>query len=477
MTKLNVAIWVIIAALHLAVIARAILLAGRDPYARAAWLLLLIALPFVGLTLYVLFGEPWTSKRFRQRGRLVYEELLPFAPSPAIHSGAKGPNANAFRTFEGASRWPTSTGNLARLAPDSDTAIAMLVEDIDAAAQSVHLSFYIWLDDNNGREVVEAVCRAARRGVTCRIAADAIGSRALINSDLWTMMRQAGARLCKSLEVPFGMAFLAGHRTDLRNHRKVAVIDGSITYCGSQNCADPAFLIKRKFAPWVDILVRFEGPVARQADIIFASAWTVETGEDLGAVMSAQPPRASPTGIPAIATGTGPLSPRGTMSEMFAAVLAAAQSSATITTPYFAPDPPLLAAIVAAARRGVAVRIVFPHRNDSRIVGAIGRAYYPLLVEAGVKIFEFRGGLLHAKTMVVDDTLALIGSSNMDRRSLDLNFENNILFESPEFATQLSDRQNLWLDDAIEIDSDNVTRRPLARRLADNLLTMIAPLF
>ena len=432
MTKLNVAIWVIIAALHLAVIARAILLAGRDPYARAAWLLLLIALPFVGLILYVLFGEPWTSKRFRQRGRLVYEELLPFAPSPAFHSGGEGPNANAFRTFEGASRWPTSTGNFARLAPDS---------------------------------------------VTCRIAADAIGSRALINSDLWTMMRQAGARLCKSLEVPFGMAFLAGHRTDLRNHRKVAVIDGRITYCGSQNCADPAFLIKRKFAPWVDILVRFEGPVARQADIIFASAWTVETGEDLGAVMSAQPPRASPTGIPAIATGTGPLSPRGTMSEMFAAVLAAAQSSATITTPYFAPDPPLLAAIVAAARRGVAVRIVFPHRNDSRIVGAIGRAYYPLLVEAGVKIFEFRGGLLHAKTMVVDDTLALIGSSNMDRRSLDLNFENNILLESPEFATQLSDRQNLWLDDAIEIDSDNVTRRPLARRLADNLLTMIAPLF
>tara|TARA_B000000460_G_scaffold40324_1_gene24702 strand:- start:1199 stop:1696 length:498 start_codon:yes stop_codon:yes gene_type:complete len=165
------------------------------------------------------------------------------------------------------------------------------------------------------------------------------------------------------------------------------------------------------------------------------------------------------------------------MSEMFAAVLAAAQSSATITTPYFAPDPALLAAIVAAARRGVAVRIVFPHRNDSRIVGAIGRAYYPLLVEAGVKIFEYRGGLLHAKTKVVDDTLALIGSSNMDRRSLDLNFENNILFESPEFATQLSNRQNLWLDDAIEIDSDNVTQRPLARRLADNLLTMIAPLF
>lgn len=477
MVDLRTAIWLIVAVLHLAVMARAILLEGRDAYARAAWLLLLIALPVVGVILYLLFGETWISNGFRERGRRVCEDLLPFAPRPARHADTVGLTGNAFRTFEAASRWPTSIGNTARLAPDSDTAIAMLVEDIDAAKQSVHLSFYIWLGDENGTKVVEAVCRAARRGVICRIAADAIGSRPLIRSAHWAAMRDAGARLCNSLQAPLGLGFLVGHRTDLRNHRKIAVIDGRVTYCGSQNCADPAFLVKRRYAPWVDILVRFEGPVARQADIIFASEWTMETGEDLRQVMTVDPPPPSVDGFPAIATGTGPLSPRGTMTDMFVAVLAAAQVRVTITTPYFAPDPPLLSAIIATARRGVEVRIVFPSRNDNRIVGAISRAYYPLLAKAGVRIFEYCGGLLHAKTLVVDDDLVMIGSSNMDRRSLDLNFENNILCHSTELAAQLRDRQHRWLEDAIEIDRDGATSRPIGRRFVDNLLTIGAALF
>ncbi|WP_109808474.1 cardiolipin synthase [Sphingosinithalassobacter portus] len=476
MIELNTILWLIVAALHLAVVLRAVLLEGRDSYARAAWLLLLIALPVLGVILYLLFGEPWISSGLRDRGRRAYDALLPFAPRPAERGDAAFA-ANAFRTFEAASGWPASVGNTGRIAPDSDAAIAMLVADIDAATQSVHLSFYIWLADNNGMKVVEAVCRAARRGVTCRIVADAIGSRALIRSDPWSAMRDAGARLCSSLQAPLGLGFLVGHRTDLRNHRKIAVIDGHVTYCGSQNCADPAFLVKRSFAPWVDILVRFEGPVARQADLIFASAWTLETGEDLRPVMAVDPPQPAADGFVAIAAGTGPLSPGGTMTDMFVATLAVAQESATITTPYFAPDPPLISAIVAAARRGVAVRIVFPRRNDNRIVGAIGRAYYPVLARAGVRIFEYGGGLLHAKTIAVDDRLALIGSSNMDRRSLDLNFENNILFESRELATQLREHQQRWLADAIEIDRGGAASRSIARRFVDNLLTMIAPLF
>ncbi|WP_145205907.1 cardiolipin synthase [Sphingobium sp. B2] len=477
MIDLKTATWLIVASLHLAIIIRAILLDGRDSNARAAWLLLLIALPVIGVILYLLFGEPWISNGFKARERRILEELRPFASRPDQHMEPAGLIANAFRTFEAASRWPVSIGNLGRIAPDSNTAIAMLVADIDAAQHSVHLSFYIWLSDNNGTKVIEAVCRAARRGVTCRIAADAIGSRALIRSVHWIAMCEAGARLCSLLKAPLGLGFLVGHRTDLRNHRKIAVIDGRIAYGGSQNCADPAFLVKHRFAPWIDILIRFEGPVARQADIIFASAWTHETGEDLRFVMAVDPPRPSDDGFAAIAAGTGPLSPRGTMTDMFVSIIAAAQTSMTITTPYFAPDPPLIGALVAAARRGVEVQIIFPRRNDSRIVGAISRAYYPILARAGVRIFEYGGGLLHAKTIVVDDLLALIGSSNMDRRSLDLNFENNILFESQLLAAQLHDLQRRWLRDAVEIDRREATSRPIPRRLFDNLLSIIGAVF
>jgi len=290
-------------------------------------------------------------------------------------------------------------------------------------------------------------------------------------------MQGSGASLCASLAAPLGLGFLAGHRTDLRNHRKIVVIDGRITYCGSQNCADPAFLPKRRFAPWVDILIRYEGPVARHAQIIFASAWIAETGEPMEAVLAAEPLDPSQNGFTAIAVGTGPLSPNAAMTDIFVSVLAAARETATITSPYFAPDPPLLGAIVAAARRGVAVTITFPKRNDSPIVGAISRAYYPLLTAAGVRIFEFSGGLLHAKTLVVDEVLALVGSSNMDRRSLDLNFENNILFESPQLAAEVAVHQRRWLDQSIEIDHERVATRPLLRRFVDNSLTMVAALF
>ena len=467
----------VLVAIHLAVIVRAVLFDKRDSDARAAWVVLLIALPVAGVVLYLIFGEPWISKAFRERARQAEQDLVPFAPDPTQKAELDGLTGNAFRTFESAAGWPVATGNTATLAPDSDAAIEMLVADIDAARHVVHLSFYIWLKDHNGTKVVEAVCRAARRGVTCRIAADAVGSRGLIRSLHWPAMREAGAQLCSLLEAPLGLGFLVGHRADLRNHRKIAVIDGRIAYCGSQNCADPAFLPKRGFAPWVDILARFEGPVARQADLIFAASWTLETGEDMRPAMQADPPPPFPDGIAAIASGVGPLSPRGTMTDMFVAVLAAAQTSMTITTPYFAPDPPLIGAIMAAARRGVAVRIVFPHRNDNRIVGAISRAYYPMLAKAGVRIFEYRGGLLHAKTIVVDDRLALIGSSNMDRRSLELNFENNILLESAALAAQLRERQERWLADATEIDREEATSRPLPRRFIDNLLTIIAAPF
>ncbi|MBB3693571.1 phospholipase D-like domain-containing protein [Sphingomonas sp. BK580] len=478
MIELRTAVWLMLGAIHVAVVIRAVLLQGREPYARASWLIVLLAAPGAGTALYLLFGEPWISPRVRVRWTKAAEALAPYARPDAIRPVVvRQASENAFRTCEAASGWPTSGGNLARLAPGSDEAIDMIAADIDAAVRTVHLSFYIWLGDRNGSTIVEAVCRAAARGVTCRVVADALGSRALIRSPQWAAMRKAGAILCESLPIPFGLGFVVGRRADLRNHRKIVVVDGRLTWCGSQNCADAAFLPKRRFAPWVDILLRLEGPVARQAEVIFCSAWMAETGEDMTRVFDAEPVRAPTGGFAAISVGTGPLSPRATMSDVFVSVLAAARESAVVTTPYFAPDPPLLEALVATARRGVRVTIVFPRRNDSWMAGAISRAYYPALAGAGVDIHEFEGGLLHAKTLVVDDALVLLGSANMDRRSLDLNYENNVLLESAEVAHAVGRQQQRWLGQSVRLAPNEVAIRPLPQRFVDNLLTMAAPLF
>lgn len=464
---------------HLAVMARSLLVESRNPYSRAAWLLVLLLLPVIGVAAYVLFGEPWVARQFQRRARKVFRKLewRAGADSPVALQSVPERFHAAFRVCERIGRWPVVGGNKATIAADSNDAIDAMVRDFDEARETIHISFYIWLADRNGLRVVQALERAALRGVVCRIMADAIGSRALIASEHWRAMRQAGVRLCVSLRMRRGLAFLEGSRIDLRNHRKIVVVDDRITYCGSQNCADPEFRIKPRFAPWVDIMMRFEGPVVRQNQLLFADAWMVEAGEDLSgaAARPVAPPAAG--GFPAIAFGTGPMSAKGEMSDAFVGVLYGAEREAIISTPYFVPDPPLMEALLSCARRGVQTILVLPARNDSAAVAAMSRATYAELAEAGVRIFEFLGGLLHAKTLVVDGEAALVGSANMDRRSLELNFENNILLYCRDTAAAIRNRQHSYLADAREVSRGDMRRRPMRRILWQNLLTIFAPIF
>jgi cardiolipin synthase len=467
--------------LHLAVIVRAIMVEGRDPYARLAWVMALSLFPILGVVAYAMFGEPWMSGRFRRKANQVFRRLE-HLPTAAAREGAlldRMPThfAGAFRTCEALSQSAATESNAVQLAQDSNAAINMLVDDIAAARDSVHISFYIWLTDNNGLKVVEAVRAASARGVACRVTADAIGSRALIRSPHWRRMSEYGAQLCASLSAPTGFGMIAAHRLDLRNHRKIVVIDNRITYCGSQNCADPQFLVKARYAPWVDIMLRFTGPVAVQNQLIFVSAWTVETGEDLTTWLEHAEPPKNEGDVLAVAFATGPLSVKGAMSNAFVSLLYVAEHEVIISTPYFVPDPPLLAAIISCARRGVETSLLLPKRNDSRVIGAISRALYPQLIAAGVRIFEYGGGLLHSKTLVADKAVSLIGSANMDRRSLELNFENNILLYSTVVSGQIRQRQRKYLADSIEITRVDVENRSFLRRLIGNVMTMVSAVY
>lgn len=463
--------------IHIAVGLRVLAVDEKEPASRAAWILVLIFIPAVSVIAYLLFGEPWVARRWRRRARAVTRELAAHTDPSDLARVEAIPDRfrSSFRLCEQLAHCPVVGNNGAELMADSNAAIAAMVRDFDAAHSTIHVLFYIWLTDHNGLAVVEALKRAAGRGVTCRVVADSVGSRPLIRSAAWAEMHAAGVKLCTSLKLLRGLGFAVGSRMDLRNHRKIVVVDDHITYCGSQNCADPEFRIKPRFAPWVDIMLRFEGPVAQQNQLLFASDWMLEKGEDLTQLMRLPEDGRVRGGFPAVAFGTGPTSPMWAMSSVFVSLLYAAEREVVISSPYFVPDPPLLAALVACARRGVATTLVLPARNDSRVVGAISKAHYTRMVKAGVRIFEFRGGLLHAKTLVVDGVLVLIGSSNMDRRSLDLNFENNILLCSRHVAERVRARQDEWITDANAVNPDAVLRRSLLRRVGDNVATVIGP--
>jgi len=466
-------------AIGIAVVIRVVLRPHREPASRIAWVAVIASLPFLGVLAYVLFGEVNIGRRRVARIRKVLDRMPPLA-GPAVGSeqnvrAAMPPRfEHLFRAGRSISGFEPIGGNVGRLLVDSNATIDAMVTDIDSAVAHVHLLFYIWLPDRNGLKVVEALKRAAARGVQCRVIADDLGSRILIRSKHWTTMRDTGVRVTRALPIgnPF-LRLLIG-RIDLRNHRKIVVIDDRITYCGSQNCADPEFRIKAKYAPWVDAVIRFEGPIARQNQHLFAGDWMTYTGEDITALL-VEPIAASREGFPAQVIGTGPTVRHSAMPEMFEALLYAARRELVISTPYYVPNESMQTALCAAAYRGVSTTVVLPARNDSWIVSGASQSYYGGLLDAGVNLYEYLGGLLHTKSVTVDGEVTLIGSANMDRRSFDLNYENNILFSDADLTAAVRARQQEYIARSRPVARETVASWSLPRRLWNNTLAMLGP--
>ena len=466
--------------LHLAFMVRAILRPHRDPESRVAWVVAIAVLPIAGIGAYILFGETNIGRKRAERAAAALATMPPAIPIQSKHDKWMRPDIPErseplFRQGETINGFAPVGGNSAQLMADSNSAIDTLVADMDSATDHIHLIFYIWLEDNNGRKVVEALMRAAARGVSCRAMADGLGSRAMIRSKSWQEMRDAGVQVAEALRIGHLLMRVVRGRIDLRNHRKIVVIDNRITYCGSQNCADPEFRVKPKFAPWVDALMRFEGPIARQNQHVFIGDWMSSVDEDIRSILE-QPIQVSAPGFTAQVIATGPTVRHSAMPETFETLMHAARRTLTITTPYFVPKESMQAALCAAAHRGVATTLILPARNDSWQVAATSRSYYQDLLEAGVKLYEYSGGLLHTKSVTVDEDITLIGSANMDRRSFDLNYENNILFFDQELTGEMQNRQRAYLAASREVRMTDVTAWSLGQRLWNNAMGMMSPL-
>ncbi len=476
MPDLHPITWVLLLAAEIAVLMRAALRPHRQPASRLAWIIVILVVPLVGMVGYLLLGEARLSPKRRALGRRIEAEL----PRPGGDEAASRvlracPHDAPFALARTVNRLDPTSANAATLADDSNAAIDDMVRDIDSAKHGVHACFYIWLADNNGLKIKEAFIRAARRGVAVRVLADALGSRLFINSPHWKDVLDSGCEMRVALPVgnPFWTSIRG--RVDLRNHRKLMVVDNRLAWCGSQNAADPEFRIKPRYAPWVDIMTRWEGPTARQCQYLFVSDWMGEGGDDLSHLLT-EPPAQGSGNVIAQVLGTGPTLSFDAMPACFSELIHSAREELVITTPYFVPDEQLLFALTSAARRGVRTVMIFPKRNDSRIVAGISRSYYHDLISAGVEVYEFRPGLLHAKTMMVDGAVGLIGSANLDRRSFELNFENNILFADRAFGAIIRARQNEFLAQSDPVSLAEVDQYGITRRLWQNLLDTLSPI-
>jgi cardiolipin synthase len=456
-----------------------IVLLRRRPYSQTmAWILVIVGLPFVGTLLYLMLGEIKLGSRRIRRHREMMERIQASPPFVAAdHSALKPTLPEEFRQIavlgEAVSEVDALGGNTITLLGHADLWIDSLLADIDQALFHCHLLFYIYLPDDTGQRVGDALMRAAQRGVACRLLVDAVGCKSFMRSDLRRRMQAAGVQIVAALPVnPLRMLL---YRIDLRNHRKIVVIDGAIGYTGSHNIADPSFAPKAKFAPWVDCMVRIVGPVVWDLQMLFVEDWYLDTNESLEEVLNIQP-LAQPDGVPAQVIGTGPNSFNEGLRQLMQYAIHTSRSELVVTTPYFVPDNAMLTALSASARRGVDVTLVLPARNDSPLIAATSRSHYQFLLDSGVAIHEYHKGLLHAKTMTFDRALSVVSTANLDRRSFELNFEVSLVVYDEDFTGQLRFLQKTYLNDSRAVDGEQWRRRSMTMRLVDSAASLMSPL-
>jgi len=464
--------------LNLLMISIVLLGKKKTDSAKIAWMLLIIILPFLGTAIFLLVGTRRLGSRRRKRNKKILERIpqsiyCHISDTLLLDTQINKRFSSISHIVETIGGTQIINGNQATLISDSEKMIASLTSDIRQATKSCHILSYIMLDDQAGKTTAEALKEAASRGVACRLLLDSIGSREFLRSDSCKQLRQHGVRVAEAL--PASLLRAVFKRVDLRNHRKISVIDNAIGYMGSNNIAEPSFTPKPKFAPWVDASVRVTGPVVRELQAIFVQDWFMDGEEDLSALLD-EPLHIDESGFSAQLMATGPNSNNLALNQLLQTAFFSAQKELVITTPYFSPDDYVESALLISAKRGVDTHLVLPARNDSALVAAASRSRYASLLNAGVHIHEFEGGLLHAKTMTIDREVALIGSANLDRRSLDLNFEVSMLVYDTDFASELRFLQTTYIEQSTNISVDVPSQWSIGKRLWQNGISLIAPL-
>jgi len=465
----------------------------KRPYGVSlAWLIVILLIPFVGGFLYLLFGENRISERRIERARISskhYQHWLKTLRDRAPISWEKfNPECEPLhRQAETLVGIPAMAGNQLHLIDQPEEILSSILKDIQTSQSTCHLQFYIWEEGGRVDKIAGALLQAASRGVVCRILLDSIGSRNFLKSKTAATMKEGGIKIQESL--PAGIIRLFFSRIDIRNHRKIVVIDGRIAYTGSQNMVDPdVFKKDAGVGNWVDVMVKVEGPVVEILAGTFINDWFLETDlarfhptflqediQNIRKIADIHPrPVIGSSAVQIVPSGPG-FVPEAIHSLLLTTIYAA-RNELIMTTPYFIPDEPLLAALMAASQRGVRVKIIIPEKNDSILVKYASRGHYEDLTTSGVEIFLFRGGLLHSKTVTVDGDFSLLGSVNLDMRSFWLNFEATLFIYCRIFTRELLEIQSEYLKKSTQLDITQFSQRGIIEKFKENLSLLVSPL-
>ena len=446
-----------------------------------AWMLVIYILPIVGVILYFLLGEVHLGqnrvKRAQKMRPLTNMLIQKLQNYPNIFTQDVSAVARPlFQLLQHQTQLAGINGNTIELIDSPDRIFARLIADINNAKSNIEMIFYIWNKGGKADEVEAALIQAAKRGITCRIMLDSAGSRQFLKSDQSKQMREAGIQLVEVLKVNlFRFMF---RRLDLRQHRKMVIIDNYIAYTGSMNIVDPQFFKQNKnVGQWIDIMIRMKGPITTLMSTIYASDWELETQTRLSlphVTDFAVRPEAKQHIMQLIPSGPGYT--ENMIHQALLTAIYSAQQEIIFTTPYLVPSEDLLNAICSAAQRGVKVSIIVPQKNDSFMVEWASRAFFTELLESGVNLYQFKDNLLHTKSVLIDNQLSLVGTVNLDMRSLWLNFELTAVVDDSEFAYALNQLLNSYLQQSEAVDKQKWAKRPFWQPIIERLFYFFAPL-
>lgn len=446
----------------------------RSPEAARSWLILVFLLPIPALLIYLLIGRP-TYPRWRRERFLRLPAVLAAASKEISHSRycrrpeLPGNLSDPALLVEKLGQFPTVAGNDLEVISRYDEVIDRMIADIGAAQHTVHLLFYIFADDETGLRVIDALQRAAKRRVKCRVLIDAIGSRRWARR-VATLLIPAGVEVRLALRV--GLLRRRSARADLRNHRKIAVIDSRVGYLGSQNIINAEH---REGVINEELVARVVGPVATEIQTVFIADWFMETDEEIAnpVLFPHNPPGG---GVVAQVLPSGPDYPEAGIGHLLVSLVHGARERVIITTPYFVPDEPLLQALKTATLRGVEVRVVLSNVTDQMLVNLAQRSFYSELLFAGIQVHLYEKAFLHAKHITFDDEIAILGSSNVDIRSFVLNAEVSLIVFDKTVVAQLKHQQSRYFVSSNALSLREWERRPIANKVAENLARLASPL-
>lgn len=449
-----------------------------------AYLMLTVFLPVMGVVIYFCIGTNYRKRKLYSK-KITKDERLQVSMRKQIYLESErtwSTVPNEVLKYQKLAQLLLNDGvsyltgnNKVEILLNGEHKFPEVLKSLRAAKHHIHIEYYIYEDDEIGNAIKQVLIEKAKEGVKVRLIYDDFGSRS-IRHKVIPELQEAGVQAFPFYKVLF---IALANRLNYRNHRKIIVIDGCIGFTGGINVSDR--YINSPNRPeqvyWRDTHVKITGAGVHYLQYLFICDWNFCAEQELEPQTEffCEPEDGEGNAVVQIAA-SGPDSDNPTILFSLIQAIGMAEKEILITTPYFIPGESLLDAMVVAALSGIKIVLLVPGKSDSSLVAAAGRSYYAELMRAGVEIYEYQKGFIHAKTMVTDQVLSVIGTANMDNRSFELNFEVNSVIYDRETAVEMTRTFNNDLQDAVRINRSDWEKRPLYKQLPEKLSRLFSPL-